>query len=81
MVRSYWPDRVERITGVPATQLDEAARLVGEASTAMLLTARGAEQHSNGPDTTLAFINLVVALGLPGRPGSGFATLTGQGNG
>ncbi|MFZ0874207.1 MAG: molybdopterin oxidoreductase family protein [Pseudonocardiaceae bacterium] len=81
VVRSYWPDRVERITGVPAAQLDEAARLLGEASTAMVLTARGAEQHSNGTDTTLAFINLALALGLPGRPGSGFATLTGQGNG
>ncbi|MGH3787918.1 MAG: molybdopterin oxidoreductase family protein [Pseudonocardiaceae bacterium] len=81
MVRSYWPDRVERITGVPAAQLDEAARLLGEASTAMVLTARGAEQHSNGTDTTLAFINLALALGLPGRPGAGFATLTGQGNG
>ena len=40
-----------------------------------------AEQHSNGTDTTLAFINLALALGLPGRPGSGFATITGQGNG
>jgi assimilatory nitrate reductase catalytic subunit len=81
LVRSYWPDRVERITGVPVAQLDEAARLLGEASTAMVLTARGAEQHSNGTDTTLAFINLALALGLPGRSGCGFATLTGQGNG
>jgi assimilatory nitrate reductase catalytic subunit len=81
LVRSYWPDRVERITGVPVAQLDEAARLLGEASTAMVLTARGAEQHSNGADTTLALINLALALGLPGRPGCGFATLTGQGNG
>jgi assimilatory nitrate reductase catalytic subunit len=81
LVCSYWPDRVERITGVSVAQLDEAARLLGEASTAMVLTARGAEQHSNGTDTTLAFINLALALGLPGRPGCGFATLTGQGNG
>ncbi len=81
VVRAYWPDRVARITGVPVAQLDEAARLLGEAQTAMVITARGAEQHSNGTDTTLAFINLALALGLPGRPGSGFATLTGQGNG
>src|SRR2546423_4996386 len=81
LVRSYWPDRVERITGVPVAQLDEAARLLGEASTAMVLTARGAEQHSNGTDTTLALINLALALGLPGCPGRGFATLTCQDNG
>ena len=26
----YWPHAVERITGVPAKQLHEAARLIGE---------------------------------------------------
>jgi assimilatory nitrate reductase catalytic subunit len=52
VVRGYWPDRVERITGVPVAQPDEAARLLGEATTAMVLTARGAEQHSNGTETT-----------------------------
>ena len=33
----------------------------------MILTARGAEQHSNGTDTAQAFINLALALGLPGQ--------------
>ncbi|MCP2242685.1 molybdopterin oxidoreductase family protein [Lentzea aerocolonigenes] len=80
-VRAYWPDRVERITGVPTAALREAVRLLGEASSAMVLTARGAEQHSNGTDTVLAFVNLALALGLPGRPHSGYATVTGQGNG
>ena len=47
----------------------------------MILTARGAEQHSNGTDTAQAFINLALALGLPGRPCSGYGTITGQGNG
>ena len=80
-VRAYWPDRVERITGVPVAALRETVALLGQASSAMVLTARGAEQHSNGTDTTLAFINLALALGLPGRPDSGYATITGQGNG
>ena len=47
----------------------------------MILTARGAEQHSNGTDTAQAYINLALALGLPGKPGSGYGTITGQGNG
>ena len=47
----------------------------------MILTARGAEQHSNGTDTAQAFINLALALGLPGGTGSGYGTITGQGNG
>ncbi|OBJ50517.1 molybdopterin oxidoreductase family protein [Mycobacterium sp. 1423905.2] len=80
-VRLYWPDRVERITGVPEPDIIAAARMLAGADRVMILTARGAEQHSSGTDTVQAFINLALALGLPGRPYSGFATLTGQGNG
>ena len=47
----------------------------------MILTARGAEQHSNGTDTAQAYFNLALALGLVGRPNSGYGTITGQGNG
>ena len=47
----------------------------------MILTARGPEQQSQGVNNALAFINLALALGLPGRPYSGFGTITGQGNG
>ena len=80
-VAGYWPGRVERLTGVAEPDLREAVRLLATAPTAMVLTARGAEQHAHGVDTTSAWINLALALGLPGRPGSGFGTLTGQGNG
>ena len=80
-VTGYWPDRVERITGVPARDLEAVAELLGTAATAMVVTARGAEQHASGTATAQAFINLALALGLPGRPGSGYGTLTGQGNG
>jgi len=80
-VRLYWPDRVERITGVPEPDLVRAVRLLAAARSAMILTARGAEQHSSGSDTALAYINLALALGLPGRPASGYGTITGQGNG
>jgi assimilatory nitrate reductase catalytic subunit len=78
---AYWPERVERITGVPAGDQRAAARLLCGARTAMVLTARGAEQQSKGTDTVSAFINLALALGLPGRLGSGYGCLTGQGNG
>jgi assimilatory nitrate reductase catalytic subunit len=55
--------------------------MLGEASTAMFLTARGAEQQSSGVDNMLAFINLALALGKAGRPYCGYSCLTGQGNG
>ena len=80
-VSCYWPDRVERITGIPEKQLAEAARLLGEATTAMILTARGPEQQSKGVDNVLGFINLALALGKAGKPYCGYGCLTGQGNG
>ncbi len=81
-VRSDWPDRVERVTGVSVADLTATVHALARARTAMILTARGAEQHADGTATATAWINLGLALGLPGRGrGSGVATVTGQGNG
>jgi assimilatory nitrate reductase catalytic subunit len=80
-VGAYWPDRVERITGVPVAELHQTLEALTTAHRAMILTARGAEQHSSGTETAQAFINLALALGLPGKSGSGYGTVTGQGNG
>ncbi|MEU8309276.1 molybdopterin-dependent oxidoreductase [Actinomadura sp. NPDC048955] len=81
VANAYWPDRAERITGVPVPLMREAVRLLARAVRAHVLTARGSEQHARGTDTVSAFINLALALGLPGRAGSGYGCLTGQGNG
>jgi assimilatory nitrate reductase catalytic subunit len=80
-VATYWPDRVERITGVPAKLLVRAAHMLAQAPTAMLLSGRGPEQQSQGVNNVLAFINLILALGKAGRFGCGYACMTGQGNG
>ncbi len=81
VLASYWPERVERITGVPVADQYAAVGLLTQAERAMVLSARGAEQHSKGTDTVTALINLALLLGLPGTPGSGYGCLTGQGNG
>ncbi len=78
---SYWPERVERMTGIPEKLLVQAAKILGQAPTAMILTARGPEQQSNGVDNVLAFINLALALGKVAKPNCGYGCLTGQGNG
>lgn len=75
------PERAERQSGVPADDLRVAARLLASARRAIVLTGRGVEQHRNGTDAANAYLNIALALGLPGRDGSGFGTLTGQGNG
>ncbi|MFI6927074.1 molybdopterin oxidoreductase family protein [Nonomuraea spiralis] len=78
---SWWPERVERVTGVPVHRMRQAVRALAAAGNAYILTGRGAEQHAKGTDTVTAFVNLALALGLPGRYGSGYGCLTGQGNG
>ena len=80
-VAAWWPERVERVSGVPVAELRALAELLAGAERAMVLTARGAEQHAQGTDTVLAWIDVALALGLPGAPYSGYGCLTGQGNG
>jgi len=80
-VAAWWPERVERVTGVPASSLRALATLLAEADRAMVLTARGAEQHAQGTDTVLAWIDVALALGMPGKEYAGYGCLTGQGNG
>jgi assimilatory nitrate reductase catalytic subunit len=80
-VASYTPERTAAITGVPAAAIVQAAEWWGTAPTAMLLHARGIEHHTQGTENCLACINLVLATGKLGRPGCGYSTITGQGNG
>ncbi len=78
---SWWPERAERVTGVSAADMRLAAAKLAGARNAYILTARGTEQHATGTATVGGWINLALALGLPGRAGSGYGCLTGQGNG
>jgi assimilatory nitrate reductase catalytic subunit len=71
----------EKITGVPDLLIREAARSLMRFKPTLILTGRGAEQHSKGVETVQSFINLALALGQVGKLGGGFGTLTGQGNG
>lgn len=86
-VAEWWPERTETVTGVPASLLRAAAHRLADGAPhrggngAYVLTGRGAEQHAKGTDTVTACIDLALALGLPGRVGSGYGCLTGQGNG
>jgi assimilatory nitrate reductase catalytic subunit len=67
--------------GIPAARIVEAAQMWVRAPRTMLLHARGIEHHSTGVDNVLSCINLVLATGRIGKPGCGYATITGQGNG
>ena len=75
------PEWAEVISGVPASRIEQAARIWGTAATGMLLHARGIEHSTKGVDNVLACINLGLATGKYGKPGCGVNTITGQGNG
>jgi assimilatory nitrate reductase catalytic subunit len=80
-VEHVTPQAVEREVGIPAARIAEAAEMWVHAPRTMLLHARGIEHHAKGVDNVLACINLVLASGKIGKPGCGYATITGQGNG
>ncbi len=77
----YSPERVAKVCGLRPETIIEAARLYGQANAAMIYTARGLEHQSKGVDNGVTCANLALATGNFGRPGAGYMTLTGQGNG
>jgi assimilatory nitrate reductase catalytic subunit len=77
----YPPERVARVCGLHPEAIIEAARTYASATAALLYTARGLEHQSKGVDNGVAAANLALATGNFGRPGAGYMTLTGQGNG
>ncbi len=78
---SEWtPARAEQATGIPAEQIVAAARAFGSARRAMTLWSMGANQSTVGTLKNRALINLCLATGNIGRPGTGPLSLTGQPN-
>jgi assimilatory nitrate reductase catalytic subunit len=80
-VRTWTPRRTAEVTGIAERAIRQAAQWWGTAGSSFLLHARGIEHHSHGVQNVLGAINLVLASGRLGRPGCGYATITGQGNG
>jgi assimilatory nitrate reductase catalytic subunit len=80
-VRNWTPRRTAEVTGIAERLIRQAAQWWGTARTSFLLHARGIEHHTHGVQNVLGAINMVLASGRLGRPGCGYATITGQGNG
>jgi assimilatory nitrate reductase catalytic subunit len=80
-VREWTPRRTAEVTGIKESAIRQAAEWWGTAKTSYLMHARGIEQHAHGVNNVLSSINIVLASGRIGRPGCGYSTITGQGNG
>ena len=80
-VAHTWPPaRAEETCGVPAADIEEAARRFAGAGRSMALWSMGANQSAVGTLKNRALINLCLATGQIGRPGTGPLSLTGQPN-
>jgi formate dehydrogenase major subunit len=74
------PETVERVCGVPATELRAAARLYATGGNSAIYYGLGVTEHSQGTTTVMAIANLAMATGALGRPGVGVNPLRGQNN-
>lgn len=79
-VREYTPEMAAQICGVPAADIIKAAQWFGESPASLSFYCMGLNQSSQGTEKNAALINLHLATGKIGKPGSGPFSLTGQPN-
>lgn len=79
-VAAYTPKVTSEITGVPAEDIERAARMMAENRPGALLYAMGITQHTVGVGNVISCANLQMVLGNMGVPGGGVNPLRGQNN-
>ncbi|HEY6002608.1 MAG TPA: molybdopterin oxidoreductase family protein [Anaeromyxobacter sp.] len=72
----YAPDAVSALTGVPAAEIVELARMLGRARAPFLRMGGGPSRHANGAMTVRTVAALAAVLGAYGKKGGGFFTAT-----
>jgi formate dehydrogenase alpha subunit len=80
MVQKFTPEYVEGITGIPAQQIEAAARMYAGAKNAAILYCMGITQHISGTDNVKSLANLAMLCGNLGIRGGGVNPLRGQNN-
>jgi len=80
VVLEYTPEKVEEITGIPANDLIQAARIYASADKASIIYSMGITQHTTGTDNVFSIANLAMLTGNVGRESTGVNPLRGQNN-
>jgi formate dehydrogenase alpha subunit len=80
VVKKYTPEYVEEISGIPADDLREAARLYAKAEKGMLFYTMGITQHTSGTDNVMSVANVAMLTGNVGKESTGVNPLRGQSN-
>jgi formate dehydrogenase major subunit len=70
----------ERITGVPAAAIRDAAERYARGPNTSTLWAMGLTQHATGTDIVASLLNLLLACGMIGRWGAAMVPIRGQNN-
>lgn len=78
-VREYTPKMVADICGIKEADIITAAKWFGSGPT-LSMYCQGLNQSTSGTDKNAAIINLHLATGQIGKPGTGPFSLTGQPN-
>lgn len=79
-VRQFTPEWAETICGVPATDIERAARLFGRAERGAIYYTLGITEHICGVDNVQSLCNLALMTGNIGREGTGINPMRGQNN-
>ena len=79
-VEKFTPEYVEEISGIPAQDIVEAARLYAGAKRGSILYCMGITQHTTGTDNVKSLANLAMLCGNLGIEGGGVNPLRGQNN-
>ena len=79
-VKKWNPEEVERVTGVPGTQLRRVARTLANNRPGTIVWCMGGTQHTNGNNNTRAYCTLQLALGNIGTQGGGANIFRGHCN-
>jgi formate dehydrogenase alpha subunit len=74
------PEAAQMVTGVPADDIRQAARLYATAERASIVYSMGITQHTTGTDNVLTLANLAMLTGNVGRESTGVNPLRGQNN-
>ena len=82
VVVKYSLEDTEKLTGVPASDIAQAARIYARPpfSGSCLIWGMGITQHTNGTANAHGLLNLALVAGQMGKPGSGISPLRGQNN-
>jgi molybdopterin-dependent oxidoreductase alpha subunit len=69
---------LERQSGASRADMERFARMYGGAKAAVLVWSMGITQHERGADNVAAIVNLALARGNVGRPGTGLMPIRGH---